>query len=612
MKIADIRWKQEFLTPLSAFCISKTFPIFITIAMLMIPTIVQAQEAEGTPTPDLTQGQLHIVAGRESLSGLANRYYNDIYAWPAIWKATNAKAEAGESGFTYINSPEYLTAGQYLWIPPIEQLPQWLADYVPEQANLQPLTEAMLTDLTTYIETVRQRYAIPGAAVMVVEGNQIRLAKGFGIREVGQPNSVTPDTVFAIASTTKPLNAMLMASLVNDGIISWTQPITDIWPDFKVAESEHTAYTKTVQIRHLLSMSAGLSRDDLVWSGTNLSAEALIESLIEAKPWVNAGDYFLYHNQSVATAGYLGALADGAEYGQLQTHYIDLMQTRLFNPISMTQATLSITDVLQNPNHATPHDFTMDGQVIPTHHHVDTSIMPAGGVYASANDMARFLITQMQYGITPEGVSLISPNHISQTMTPQIDYVTDRSAYGLGWFIEDYRGVKIVWHDGDVLGFKALVAIFPEANVGLVILSNRIMGKWFAYSVLYRLAEQLYGLNQNYADGFYEESYQTVIEALNNVYTNTNSVITPTSVMTYLGNYEGNWQVELRDTSLWVTRGPYQWQLRLATDGSTPYYMINNGFGIGSPLEFVEHADGHITMEFRLSGGSIGVYEKLP
>lgn len=576
----------------------------IILIGLLTPAVGLAQEA--TPTPQLSEGYVHIVRGNESLSGLANRYYDNIYAWPVIWQATNAKAKY-DPRFELLVNPEHLEAGQFLWIPPAEDIPLWLAGYVPEEAQLQPLTVELLQTLANYTEEARQRFDIPGAALVIVQGSEIRLAQGFGVRELGRPEPVTPETIFAVGSTTKALNAMLMATLVDDGLITWEEPVTDVWSEFQVGDSP---FTKTIRVRHLLNMSSGLPRADLVWSGTDLTAEELMTSLAELEPWANPGDYFLYNNQTVATAGYLGAMAAGGEYGQLSDRYVTLMQQRIFDPISMTTATFSFTTVLAQPNHATPHDLNLTGEVSPTHHHVDRSIHPAGGVYASATDMARFLMTEINRGVAPNGRRVVSTANLTETWQPQIEVIADRLDYGMGWFIEEYRGVTIIWHEGDVLGFKALLAFYPQSDVGLVLLSNRLLGKWFSYSVLYRFTELLYGLNDLYADAVYQKQQTTFEEALVKDYTGLQPYVTPEQVAAYVGEYEDQWRVELRaDNTLWAVRGAYQWRLLEATDGD--YYKIYNGFGLGSNLQFVVEADGSVTMQFWLSSGEAGVYKKV-
>jgi len=569
--------------------------LFITSAFAQTPTL----------TPEV--GQVYIITGKESLSGLANRFYDNLAAWPAIWKATNAKAQQ-DSRFRYINNPDFLEPGQWLWIPPKSEIPQWVVGYVADNPILQPLTPDMAQEMADYTEQMRQMFEIPGAALAIVANNKIVLAQGFGVRELGRPEPVRPDTIFPIASTTKAVNSMLMATLVDDGLLQWDRPVTDIWPEFKTGFSP---FTQTMQFRHLLNMSSGLPRADLVWSDMNLTAEEVMTSLADLPPWAAPGETFYYNNQAVATAGYMGALAAGGKYGQLRGTYNDLMRQRIFKPIGMTHASLTLSELLANPNHATPHDYTMAGEIVAISNDNDSSITPAGGINANVTDMARFLITGINGGITPNGRRIVTTRNLTETWRPQIDVSLDRTSYGMGWITERYRGVTIMWHEGDVLGYKALIAFYPDAHVGFVLLSNRLLGKWFAYSVLYHFTETLYGLPDSVTE-LYSQQYQFFKETLAVDYANVTTIITATDVSSYIGNYEGKWRVELRpDDTLWVVRGTGEWRLLLATDGDKPYYKIYNGYGLDSPVEFVSHEDGSVTMQFWLSSGEHGLYRKL-
>jgi CubicO group peptidase (beta-lactamase class C family) len=574
---------------------------FITCYLFITP--VRAQ----TPTPMPEVGQVYVITGKESLSGLANRFYDNLAGWPAIVKATNAKASQ-DRRFSYIKNPDALEVGQWLWIPPKSELPQWIEGYVPDNPILQPLTPVLVQDMADYTEQMRQTFEIPGAALAIVGNNQVLLAQGFGVRQLGQPDPVTPDTIFPIASTTKAVNSMLMATLVDDDLLQWDMPAAEIWPEFKTGASP---FTETITFRHLLNMSSGLPRADLVWSGMNLTAEQLMTSLADLPPWAAPGETFYYNNQAVATAGYMGALAAGGNYGQLRGTYNDLMRQRIFKPIGMTHASLTLSELLANPNHAAPHDYTMAGEIMAVSNDNDSSITPAGGINADVTDLARFLLTEINGGITPNGRRIVTTRNLTETWRPQVDILLDRTRYGMGWITERYRGITIVWHEGDVLGYKALIAFYPDAQVGFVLLSNRLLGKWFAYSVLYHFTETLYGL-PDWITELQIQQYQTFKETLAIDYANVTTTITATDVMTYIGNYEGSWRVELRpDKTLWVVRGTGEWRLLRAMDGEKPYYKIYNGYGLDSPIEFINHEDGTVTMEFWLSSGEHGLYRHI-
>ncbi|MCK6626875.1 MAG: serine hydrolase [Anaerolineae bacterium] len=551
-------------------------------------------------------GQAYTVQATDTLSSLAEDFYQNYAAWPAIQMATNAKA-AQDSRFSPIENSDQLSAGQLIWIPSPAEAERLLGGGISlGPPELKPLTPDMLAEFETFVETARQRFRIPGAAVVVVQGNQIAFAKGFGVRQLGQPDPVTPETIFPVGSTTKAMTSMLMATLVDEGKLDWDQPVVEVWPDFKLSDP---AITPQIRIRHLLNMSSGVPRVDLVWSGAGLTAEQVMASLAELEVVTTPGEVYHYNNQIVATGGYVGALAAGGQYGNLAQSYSDLLQARIFDPIGMSSATTSIDSVQAQPNHATPHDFTLSGEVIPTHFHADPGIAPAGAVNASALDMARFVMTELGEGVAPDGNRVVSAANLAETWQPAVK-VTKTLSYGMGWFIEDFRGIQVIWHDGDVLGSKAMIVFVPEANIGLVVLTNRTISTGFSYSVRYHLLNLLYGLEFEQETHF-ETQWDEFLAAIAAIRAKLNPLVDPAAVAPYLGDYEGSWRVELRDdNTLWAVRGPYGWQLMQAENPDE--FVVNNGFGLATPLQFVEdETTGDMLMTFTLTSGEEGSYRRL-
>lgn len=567
----------------------------ITLIILFVLTVGLAQAQEG--------GQEYTVQAGDTISGLAEDFLGNVNAWPAIQLATNEKA-AADGRFNRIDNPDVLQEGQLIWLPSLAEAGRLLAGEPLTLPQLQPLTAEMLAQFDTFIEETRQRFQIPGAAVVVVQGNQVVFAKGYGVRELGKPEPITPETVFAVGSTTKAMTSMLLARLVDEGKLDWDEPVAQIWPDFKLSDP---AVTSQIRFRHLLNMTSGAARKDLVWSGAGLTAEETMASLADLPLVTPLGQAYHYNNQMVATGGYIGALAAGGKFGNLQKAYTDLLQARVFDPIGMSSATTSIEAVLANPNHATPHDFTLSAEIVPTHFHADPDITPAGAVNASALDMARFVMTQLGQGVAPDGVRVVSAKNLAETWQPQAR-VTRTLSYGMGWFIERYKGIQMIWHDGDVLGSKALIGFIPEANIGLVILANRLISTGFSYSLRYHLLEQLYGLEFERELQF-DKNWDAFLEAIARLRAPLKPLVDPAQVASYVGEYEGAWRVELRPgNTLWAVRGPYEW--RLLQDKKEGEFIINNGFGIATPLKFVRDDSG-VTMTFTLTSGEVGTYQKL-
>jgi CubicO group peptidase (beta-lactamase class C family) len=222
--------------------------------------------------------------------------------------------------------------------------------------------------------------------------------------------------------------------------------------------------------------------------------------------------------------------------------------------------------------------------------------------------MARFVMTQLAEGVAPDSNRVVSAVNLAETWQPAVK-VTRTLSYGMGWFIENYKGVRVIWHDGDVLGFKALMAFIPEADIGLVVLTNRTISTGFSYSVRYHLLDQLYGLDFE-QEAKFATQWDEFLAAIATIRAGLNPLVDPTEVEAYLGNYEGSWRVELREgNTLWAVRGPYQWQLLADTEAGA--YVVNNGFGLATPLKFIEDEAGEVTMTFTLTSGEVGTYRRL-
>ncbi|GAB4451059.1 MAG: hypothetical protein Kow0031_33600 [Anaerolineae bacterium] len=565
---------------------SQIPPLLLLALLLIFPFPARAQ-------PPLR----YTVQADDSLPALADKYYQDSAAWPALVAANPA-----------LGSGYRLQPGQTLIIPPPAQLDALLAEPAPID-DIAPLGAAWLANFGAYVEESRRHFQIPGAAVAIIRPQGIALAQGFGERELSGGRPVTPETLFGIGSTTKAMNAALIATLVDDGTLNWDSRVAGLWPDFALSEPDAAAQ---MRLRHLLNMGSGLPRADLVWSDSGMSAEQVMQSLADLPVEAPPGARFEYNNQAVATAGFVAALAAGGQFGQLGETYPRLMRQRIFDPAGMSRATFDIEAIKAAPNHATPHDFLLTGATTPAAFQNDPGIDPAGGVNASLMDLARFVQLQLARGAGPDGRQVISAENLAETWRPQIELYPGNS-YGMGWFVEEYRGVEMVWHDGDVFGFKSLLVLLPQANVGLALLSNRTVGYGFSNSIRYHFVEQVYGLEAD-AGQYFRDQWTTFIESgLPEAREPLDPAPPAAGIAPYLGRYAEGWQVARQpDGAVWASRGGYGWWLWADDSAGQPgRFVIGNGFGLLSPLNFITGTQT-ITMQVELATGEVGTYGKLP
>lgn len=357
-----------------------------------------------------------------------------------------------------------------------------------------PITEEMLAQLEAFIEKALELSEVPGLSVAVVQDGEIVYAKGFGVTEMGGSDPVTSDTYMLIGSITKTMTTMVMATLVDDGLMDWDTPVIDILPTFQVADPD---ITQQLTMSNLVCACTGVPRRDfeLIFNAKNLTAEDIVEQLATFEFFTDFGETFQYSNQMVATGGYVAALAAGASYDNLYEGYVQMMQARIFDPIGLERTTFSFEQVTADGDYATPHGATLDSEYVVVPLEIESgflrAIAPAGGVWSTANDMAQYIITALNDGVAPDGTQVVSADNLNMTWQPQVAISADLS-YGLGWVIENYRGVRVLWHDGGTLGFASQMAFVPDAGVGVIVLSNGQGAQVVTQSIRERLLELVF------------------------------------------------------------------------------------------------------------------------
>lgn len=352
------------------------------------------------------------------------------------------------------------------------------------------LTPELLAELEAFIEEQLTAQSVPGAAVAIVQDGEVVHRQGFGVRELGGDEPVTPETLMMIGSTTKPLTTTMMATLVDDGLLRWDTPAVDILPSFAVADPE---LSDQITVRQLVCACTGVPRRDLefVFNAATLTPADVIASLASFTFFTEIGEAFQYSNQMVAAGGYIATLAAGGSLESLATDYASVMRERVLEPLGMARTTMSIAEAAADPNHAVPHPFGLDGKPAPQpveSEAIVEAVAPAGAAWSSVDEMARFVITQLQDGIAPNGERVVSAENLAATRQPQVA-VSAETSYGLGWFVDAYKGQPLIHHGGNTFGFTSDLAFLPEAGLGIVTLTNAQAANLFTEAVRLRFLE---------------------------------------------------------------------------------------------------------------------------
>ena len=348
-----------------------------------------------------------------------------------------------------------------------------------------------LTGLDAYIEKAIKDHEVPGLAIAVVRNDSVVFARGFGVRKLGSPERVDENTLFAIGSASKSFTAAAIAMLVDDGKVKWDDPATKYLPGFQMYDPY---VTRELTIRDLLSHRSGLTRGDLMWYGSSFSRQDILDRVRYLKPTWSFRSTFGYQNIMYLAAGEVAARTSGMSWD-------DFIQRRIFQPLGMTASNTSTRALAGQANVAQPHSKIDDTVRVVPYRNID-NIAPAGSINSNVIDMAKYVRFQLNAGKWNDKTLITGGNHAEMwtphTVIPLVGFWkavapgAHLSAYGLGWFLQDYRGRLVVQHGGNIDGMSANVALLPEEKTGVVVLTN-LNGAVVASVLAHRVFDQFLG-----------------------------------------------------------------------------------------------------------------------
>jgi len=350
---------------------------------------------------------------------------------------------------------------------------------------------APLQGLNTYIEEGMATWKIPGLAIAVVKDGETVWARGFGVRHLGTGEPVDKNTVFAIGSATKAFTAAVVGMLVQENLLDWDDRTTQYLPTF---ETSDPYVTRELTVRDLLTHRSGLNRGDQVWYATELDRDDILNQVRYQPPTSSFRSQFGYNNNMFLAAGQLAPALTGLSWDQF-------VHRRIFAPLGMERSVTSTIPLEDMANVAQPHQ-EIGGEVQPIPWRNIDNIGPAGSINSSAAEMANWIKLQLAGGEW-KGQELLDDDvvremHSAHTivplegswalMAPESHFLM----YGMGWFLHDYRGRKIIQHGGNIDGMHALVAMMPEEDVGLIILTNA-NPNYLTFALMHRIFDSYLG-----------------------------------------------------------------------------------------------------------------------
>ena len=275
--------------------------------------------------------------------------------------------------------PLGLALAAALWLTNLSAL----APHASAQAPAAPAPTdlgARLAAVEKAVEEKRQQLGIPGLSLVIVKDDEVVYMKGLGYKDFERKLPVTPDTLFAIGSSSKAFTAMLVAMAADGGKLSLDDPPKKFLPYFKLQDPEADA---KITVRDLLSHSSGLNRTDLAWGSGALSREEVIRVASTAKPTAKLREKFQYQNVMYAAAGEIVGRAEGSTWERL-------ISERIFRPLGMKSSNTSVPEMLRGHDYSYGYVYeeaTKETRRVPMRNL--PQIAPAGAINSSARDMAQ-------------------------------------------------------------------------------------------------------------------------------------------------------------------------------------------------------------------------------
>ena len=350
-------------------------------------------------------------------------------------------------------------------------------------AGAVPAQQTAPAGLDAFVAQVMKRFEVPGLALTVVKDGQVVVARGYGVRELGKLTLVDSQTTFGIASNTKAFTATALGMLVEEGKLQWDAPVVRYLPAFALSDPY---VTSQITVRDLLVHRSGLglgAGDLLWWPASTYDRPEIMKRLRFIPLATSFRGAYAYDNVLYLVASEVIRAVSGQTWEEF-------VQSRIITPLHMTDTKVLTSAAGAGGNVATTH-AEVDGKVRPIAPFTSNNTNPAGGINASARDMAKWLMVQLDSGrtgatrlfqatTTRQLWTLVTPMPIGGAIAQiRPNFV----GYALGFRVQDYRGHKFVTHTGGLPGYTSMVSMIPDMKLGVSVLTNQESGAaWQAIS----------------------------------------------------------------------------------------------------------------------------------
>lgn len=331
-------------------------------------------------------------------------------------------------------------------------------------------------NLDAHVKRAMHAFDVPGLALAIVKEGAVVVAKGYGVRKLGEPAPVDSKTLFGIASNTKVVTAAALGLLVEEGRVAWDAPVVRYLPWFQLWDPW---VTRELTVRDLLVHRSGLglgAGDLLWWPESTYDRREIARRLRFIRPATSFRSAYAYDNVLYLVAGEVIDAVTGQSWE-------DFVSSRILTPVGMAGSNVRHSSATMGGNVAATH-ARVDGRVRAIRPFESDNTNPAGGINSNAEDMAKWMNVLLARGALPGGGRLFSDRTYRQlttivTPTPNADPPEELAAtratftgYALGLNARDYRGVGVLTHSGGLPGYVSRVFLVPDHRLGVAVLQN--------------------------------------------------------------------------------------------------------------------------------------------
>ena len=351
-------------------------------------------------------------------------------------------------------------------------------------------------EIDALVEKTLITFDVPGIAVAIVKDGKIIHEKGYGLSSLTNKQKVNAHTRFGIASNSKAFTATALAMLVDEGKLKWDDRVRKFIPEFTLYDSY---VSDQFTVRDLLTHRSGLglgAGDLMLWpDSSSYSTQDIIHNLRFLKPVSDFRTKYDYDNLLYIVAGEVVEKVSGMSWN-------NFIQNRILNPLEMTESAPNF-GLLSSKNNVTDPHAEVEGKVMVVRRDWRDVAGAAAGIYSSVHDMTKWAMLQLnngKYGKNLEN-KLFSEQSHAEMWTPQTiipvrgktPYDTKFKSYGLGWFLSDENGHKVVTHTGGLFGIVTQFTLIPDMNLAIIVFTNQQSGAAFT-SITNSIKDAYFGI----------------------------------------------------------------------------------------------------------------------